>query len=319
MISINKKAMLVVREILKNAEDLGCQVHKMDCGATVIDMGINCRGSWEAGLLFTRVTLGDLAKVQLGEFYLNKDYSFSAVELFVEQPLIACLASQIAGWKLGEGEFATIGSGPARAIAAVETDQYLEMTPYRDQNDEVVLCIQDTKLPSERIGLWVAEACKVKPENVYLLVAPSACLVGSIQVAARMLEQVCHKMYEKGFDVSQVVACRGKAPIAPVVKDEVKAMGRINDAILYGGETEFWVDSTDEKIAKVIHQLVSKTSSPNYSELFADIFERAGRDFYYIDHDVHSIAKIQIHKINSGRSFVAGEINYEVLAKSFLK
>jgi methenyltetrahydromethanopterin cyclohydrolase len=74
MISINKKAMVVVREILKNAEDLGCQVHKMDCGATVVDMGINCRGSWEAGLLFTRVTLGDLAKVQLGEFYLNEDY-----------------------------------------------------------------------------------------------------------------------------------------------------------------------------------------------------------------------------------------------------
>lgn len=319
MVSINKRAMEVVRQIIKDAEALGVEARKMNCGATVIDMGIKVRGSWEAGLLFTRVTLGDLAKVQLGDFYLNEDYSFAAAELFVEQPLIACLASQIAGWKLGAGEFATIGSGPARAVAAVDSDPYLEMTPYRDKSEQVVLCIQDTKLPDESIAVMVAKACGVKTGDVYLLVAPSACLVGSIQVAARMLEQVCHKMYEKGFDVSQVVAARGKAPVAPVVKDEVKAMGRINDAILYGGETEFWVDSTDEKIAKVIHQLVSKTSSPNYGELFADIFERAGKDFYYIDHDVHSIAKIQIHNINTGRAFVAGEINYELLEKSFLK
>ena len=51
----------------------------------------------------------------------------------------------------------------------------------------------------KEFGLWVAEACKVKPEDVYLLVAPSACIVGSIQVAARMLEQVCHKCMKKAL------------------------------------------------------------------------------------------------------------------------
>ena len=318
MLSINQRAMAVVRKIIRDADALGCKVMKMDSGVTLIDMGLNCRGSWEAGLLFTRVTMGDLARVQLGSFCLNEDYSFSAVEVFVEQPLIACMASQIAGWKLGEGEFAAIGSGPARALAVVDSDYYFKMTPYRDKNEEAVLCIQDIKYPDERIGLQVAGACGVKPENTYLLVAPSACIVGSIQVSARVIEQVCHKMYEKGFDAAQIVMARGKAPVAPVVKDELKTMGRINDALIYGSETEFWVDSTDIAIAKVIHQLAGKTSSPNYGELFEDVFVKAGKDFFFVDHDVHSIGKIQIHNVNTGRAYTAGEINYAVLEKSFL-
>jgi methenyltetrahydromethanopterin cyclohydrolase len=100
--------------------------------------------------------------------------------------------------------------------------------------------------------------------------------------------------------------------------DEVKAIGRINDAILYGGEAEFWVDADDKEIADVIEKLVSKTSSPYYPELFGVVFERAGRDFYVIDHDFHSIARLQIHNIRTGKSFVAGEINYDVIQESFL-
>ena len=316
--SINKMAVKVVKEIIEREEEIGVKVIKMGCGTTLIDMGLKAKGSNEAGILFTRVTLGDMATVNLGTWKLDDDYTFGSVELFVTEPLIACLASQIAGWQLGSGEFATIGSGPARAQAVIPSDYYLDMTPYRDRNDEVVLCIQDIRYPDDSIALEVAQACKVPPENVYLLIAPSASIVGSIQVSARMIEEVCHKMHEKGFDVSKVVNARGQTPIAPLVMDEVKAIGRINDAILYGGDTEFWVDATDEEIAAVVEKLVSKTSSPYYPELFGVVFERAGRDFYKIDHDFHSIAKIQIHNVRTGKSFIAGEINYNVIRESFL-
>lgn len=316
--SINQLAVKVVKEIIAREEEIGVKVIKMKCGATLIDMGLQVKGSNEAGILFTRVTLGDMAIVNLGTWKLNDDYSFGSVELFVTEPLIACLASQIAGWQLGSGEFATIGSGPARAQAVIPTDAYLNMTPYRDRNDEVVLCIQDIRYPDDSIALEVAKACKVSPENVYLLIAPSASIAGGIQVSARMVEEVCHKMHEKGFDVSKVINARGRTPIAPLVLDEVKAIGRINDAILYGGDAEFWVDAADEEIAAVIEKLVSKTSSPYYPELFGVVFERAGRDFYQIDHDFHSIAKLQIHNVRTGRSFVAGEINFDVIHESFL-
>ncbi|QRN86171.1 methenyltetrahydromethanopterin cyclohydrolase [Clostridia bacterium] len=319
-VSINQMAAKIVKEeIIPYEAKLGVEVHKMDCGATLIDMGLNVKGSWEAGLLFTRVTTGDMATVQLGRWRLDDEISFAGLEIFTESPLIACLGSQIAGWQLGSGEFATIGSGPARAQAVVESDMYFEMTDYRDHNEEVVLCIQDIKLPSDDIAKEVAKECGVDPKNVYLLLAPSACLVGSIQVTARILEQVCHKMHEKGFPVEKVVNCWGSGPIAPVVNDEVKAMGRINDAILYGGEVEFWVDADDVEIAKVVHQLVSNTSSPYYPEPFEAVFEAAGKDFYYIDHDFHSIAKIQIHNVRTGKCFVGGKLNKDVIRETFLK
>ena len=318
MISINKNAMRVVREILEDPEALGCRAIRMECGATLIDMGLNTKGSWQAGLLFARATLGNLGMVSFGDYKVNDRYSFSSVEVFVDQPMIACMGSQIAGWKLGEGDFAAIGSGPARALAVVESDRYFKMTSYRDRHDEAVLCIQSNAYPSEKVAAYVAKACGVKPEDTYLLITSNMSAVCSIQVSARVIEQVCHKMFEKGFDPSQIVFGRGRAPIAPVCNDPIKTMGRMNDAILYGGETEFWVDSEDTIIAKTIHQLTSNTSSPNYGELFMDIFERSGRDFYRMDYDVHSIAKIQIHNVRTGKAFSAGEINFGLLEESFL-
>lgn len=164
----------------------------------------------------------------------------------------------------------------------------------------------------------VAKACKVKPEDTYILISDSTCVVASIQVSGRMLEQTCHKMFEKGFDAGQIVMIRGTAPIAPIVKDEMKSMGRINDALIYGSSVEIWVDASDEAIEKVIPGLVGKTSSPCYGQLFEDVFEKAGRDFFYVDHDVHSLGRVQIHNINTGKAFCGGEINYKVLEKSFL-
>lgn len=317
-ISINKEAMKLVRELMDNSEKLGVKVMKMNCGATLIDAGLEVKGSYEAGVLFTRITLGDMGMVSLGDWKLDAERSFTSVELHVTEPLIACLGSQIAGWQLGSGSYATIGSGPARAQGVVPTDMYLDMTPYRDRNDEVVLCIQDIKYPSDAIAEEVAAACKVDIKDVYLVLAPSACIVGSIQVAARMLEQVCHKMHENGFDVGKVYSCRGVCPVAPVIKDETIAMGRINDAILYGGHVEFWVDATNEEIQGVIHKLVSSTSSPYYPDPFGKVFTDAGKDFYKIDHAFHSIARIQMHNINTGKAFLGGEINYDVIRKSFL-
>lgn len=319
MISLNKMAMGPVREILADPEVLGCKVIKMDCGVNLIDMGLECKGSWKAALLFTRACIGDYGIVNYGNFKLNDEYSFASIEMFIDEPIVACMGSQIAGWKLGEGEFATIGSGPARATAHVASDWYFEMCDYSDNHSEAVLCIQDVRYPTEEVAKSVADACHVKPEDTYLLIAPSTCIVSSVQVSARILEQNCHKMFEKNFNPGQVVMARGRAPIAPIVKDEMKSMGRINDALIYGSEVELWVDSDDISIAKVIHQLVAKTSSPNYGELFEDIFEKAGRDFFYVDHDVHSLGKVQIHNVNSGRAFAAGEINYKLLEQSFLR
>lgn len=312
---LNRRAMRLMREMMEDPEYFDVRVHELGGGATLVDAGVECPGSWKAAEYFTRVTLGDLCSFSYGTWRHSEDASFASVELGVDRPLIACLASQIAGWQLGEGEFAAIGSGPARAVAAVEGDPYLEMTPYREKAEEVVLCIQDGRLPGEETAELVAKECGIPTRNVYLLVAPAACLVGSVQVSARIIEQVCHKMYENGFDVAKVRNSRGSAPVLPVVRDEVVSMGRINDAILYAGETEFWVDAEDEEIARIVPALSSQDSSPEYGKPFEEIFEEAGRDFYHIDHQVHSIGRVRIHNVRSGRSFASGEYLYQIIER----
>lgn len=331
MVHINKLAVRLLREAETHLDELGISLKRLSGGASVYDFGVEVPGSWEAAELFTRITLGDQGRLKLGAWRHSGHHAagsvgqpggfppVSSVELFISQPLIACLASQIAGWQLGGGQSAVIGSGPARAAAAVSHDPYMAMTPYRDDVTEegVVLCVQDTQLPGEAIAREAAEACGVPEELVYLAAAPSASIVGTVQVSARILEQCCHKMYEHGFSVSNVRACRGSAPIAPLVLDEVKAMGRINDAILYGGEAEFWLDAADEDVEEIADHLVSLHSSPCYGKAFGQIFEEAGRNFYRIDHEVHSAALVHLHNVRTGRSVQAGEINFSVLEKSF--
>ena len=113
-------------------------------------------------------------------------------------------------------------------------------------------------------------------------------MVASIQVSGRMLEQTCHKMFEKDLTRTD---CDdpGNRPIAPIVKDEMKSMGRINDALIYGSSVEIWVDASDEAIEKVDSGAGGQDFAPRYGQLFEDVFEKAGRDFFYVDHDVHSL------------------------------
>ena len=320
MFSLTENTMGVVEEILKNPEAIGCEVKRLECGATVVDMGLNCKGSWKAAMLYTRATMGDLGIVSLGEFKLNEKYSFSSIEMFIDQPMIACVGAEMADWRLGSGEYATIGSGPARAQAAVETDHYIHCTPYRDQyRDAAVICLQDVRYPSEELAKTIADACHVKPENAYLLVSSSTCIAASMQVSARIIEQTCNKLFlGKIMTPESILMARGNAPIAPIVRDENKTMGRINDALIYGSTVELWVDSDDETIEKVAPTLVAEHSSPEYGVPFEEIFKKYGCNFFNIPLGVHSIGRVMIHNVNTGTALSCGEVNTEVLEKSFL-
>ncbi|HHY39453.1 MAG TPA: methenyltetrahydromethanopterin cyclohydrolase [Clostridia bacterium] len=316
MVSVNKEAMKIVRKAMDESEKIGIAVHVLKNGATVLDMGVHVLGSWAAGLYFTEVTLGGIGNVSLGRFHLDDDVNLASVDVYADDPVVACLGSQIAGWQISSGEFAVIGSGPARAVARMPQDPYISHISYVDHSDEVVLCLQSTSLPDEIVAEKVAEGCRVDPKNVYLLVAPSASIVGSIQVPARVLEQTMHKLIENDFDPNQVVFAWGSAPVPPVHHDELKAMGRINDALLYGGVADFWVKSDDSECERVVKGLVSEASS-EYGKPFEEIFLAHGKDFYKIDPRVHALARVQIHNITSGKCFAAGRINRDVLKRSF--
>jgi methenyltetrahydromethanopterin cyclohydrolase len=316
MISINREAMKVVRAILDAPEALGVKPITLDNGSTVLDMGLEAPGGWLAAKYYTLVTLGGLADVSYEAFPLG-DRMLAAARVMIDHPQEACVASQIAGWRIDEPgtEFAAIVSGPGRALNR-NPDDYFKYVDYRDRHSEAVVTIQASRPVSTAVADTIADGCGVEPGNVYILLAPNRSLACAVQVAARIVEQSLHRLGEEDFDLRSVRSAYGFGVIPPLIDDDVVSMGRINDSLLYGGIATITVESTDEECGRVVGNVVS-SASPAYGRPFVEIYEDAGRDFYEIPTDLHSPAVLHLNNLSTGRTFSAGAINEDVLRRSF--
>jgi methenyltetrahydromethanopterin cyclohydrolase len=135
-------------------------------------------------------------------------------------------------------------------------------------------------------------------------------------VVARSVETALHKLHELHFDLTQVVSGFGTAPLPPVAAEEMEAIGRTNDAILYGGRVSLWVRTDDAQLAE-IGPKVPSSSSPDHGETFGEIFRRYECDFYKIDAALFSPATIVFHNLSSGKSHVFGQLAPDVMRRSF--
>ena len=113
-----------------------------------------------------------------------------------------------------------------------------------------------------------------------------------------------------------IIAGMGTCPIAPPTRDELRAMDRVNTALLYGAGVRYLVDCTDAEIEAVMDQLPFNASR-RYGEAFIDIFEEGKRDFYIVDKDIHTIASYEFTNIATGNTFRAGMIREDMLEQSF--
>ncbi len=321
MLSLNERAAALFAEAEASAEALQVAVSRLPNGAAVLDAGVEVPGSLEAGRLFAAVCLGGLG--DLGFRMLDVDgLTLPGVEVAVSHPVTACMASQYAGWAVDvpatetSKKYFAMGSGPARVLYAGEP--LFEHLEYRDPGATVaVLALESRTLPTEAVAEWVAGKCGVAPDRVLFLVAPTASLAGSVQIAARIVETGLHKLHEVGFDLGAVRSGFGSCPLAPVAADDLTAIGRTNDGVLYGGRAWYTVDTEDAAVEAVIEGLPS-SASRDYGVLFGELFARYEGDFYKIDPLLFSPAEVALTNARSGRTFRAGAVNAGVLAGSLL-
>ena len=212
--------------------------------------------------------------------------------------------------------YMAMGSGPARALFRGEP--IFEKLEYRDRTDVAVLALESRRLPSEEVTMWIAEKCQVSPAQLYLLVAPTASLVGSVQVSARVVETGLHKMSEVDYDINSVLSGFGTCPLASIAQDDLQAIGRTNDAVLYGGRAWYTVRGDDAQIENLIDRLPS-SASRDYGTSFYELFQRYEGDFYKIDPLLFSPAEVFINNATTGRSFHAGRVNSDMLTRMLLK
>ena len=308
MSNLNEKAARIFDSAVKNRKDLGIDLIDFDNGTELLDFGINVEGGFQAGKLFAQACLADGGMINL-----SMD-NRTEVNVVVDEPDVHCLGAQYAGWFVEEEGFSCMASGPGRALARKE--ELFRDLEISEESDVAVLCLESDQIPSEGVLDYIAEECGVETENLKILVAPTASIVGSVQISSRVVEAAIHKLHILDFEIGDVISGIGKAPIAPVADDFLEAMGRTNDCTLYGGEVTLYLDSEDRLIDEIIEKVPS-SASEDYGLPFRKIFEKYDNDFLEIDRELFSPAQVVLNNVNSGSVFEAGSVNEEILEKSF--
>ncbi len=312
--NLNARAVALVEAMLPRAEELRVIVHTLEGGGRVIDCGIDARGGSRRAWSWRGVCLAGLADVAIVPGVIG-ERACSFIQVFTDHPVAACLASQYAGWQLAEGKYFAMGSGPMRAACGKEA--IYDKIGFREPSAQVVGVLEGRVLPPPEIVAKVAGSCQVRPADVTLLIAPTASLAGGLQVVARSVETALHKLAELGFDLSRVISAYGTAPLPPVAKNDLAAIGRTNDAVLYGARVILHVTGDDASLAE-IGPRVPSSASPDYGEPFAAIFKRANHDFYKVDPHLFSPAEILFQNVETGHAHAFGQFTDDVLARSFL-
>jgi methenyltetrahydromethanopterin cyclohydrolase len=314
--NLNRLALRIADQMAANAGALGIVVQRLASGARVLDCGVKAPGGLEVGRLVAETCLAGLGQVDFTPLELG-NWRWPSLTVHTDQPALACLGAQYAGWAVQYGDYYAMGSGPARALVRAEAALY-DALGISESTENAVLCLETRVLPGAEVAAYIAEQAGVPTEALTLLVAPTASAAGGVQVAARVVETALHKLYALGFDVRQVLSGFGSCPLPPVAQDDAHAIGRTNDAVLYGGRVRLTVRADDAALEALVPRLPASASA-DYGEPFYHTLERANFDFYSIDPLLFSPAEIEVTNAASGRTFRAGAVNVDVLRRSFEK
>jgi methenyltetrahydromethanopterin cyclohydrolase len=321
-LSVNALARPLVERLIANAEALGVAARHDAAGVCIVDAGLAAPGSVQAGVLIAEICMGGLGSVRLRSATAASGWP-TWLDVGSAQPVLACLGSQYAGWSLaatkeetGGRKFFSLGSGPARALAAKET-LFAELG-WRDRADSGVIVLEvDRDAPQVIIDKLLRD-CALAPSQLTIVITPTTSPAGTTQVVARVLEVALHKAHELGFALADIVSGTASAPLPAPSRDGVEAMGRTNDAILYGGQVHLHVRGGDDAARTLAHKLPSRNAAA-FGQSFAEIFKAAEYDFYKIDPALFAPAEVWVSNLDSGKTWHAGAADMALLQRLWLQ
>jgi len=322
-INLNISALGLVKRLCNQADKYAVAVEETESGTTLIDAGIKAEGGFLAGKIITEICLGGYGTAKLLPIQYG-DVVLPSVFVHTDHPTLSTLASQFAGWQIKVDEFSAIASGPARALALKPKDLF-EKIAYKEESEVAVLVLETEKKPSEAVIQQIATKCKVTAKNLFLVLFSTTSLTGATQVSGRIVETGLFKLMKLGLDPLSVKHAWGYAPIVPLHPTSDEAMGRTNDAVLYGGVANYTVSHEDDEKLENLVKLAPSSASKMLQEArklaeknprFLDIFKEAGFDFYKIDPNIFAPAVVVVNNPRTGKTFRAGSLDIEVLKGS---
>jgi len=308
MDSLNRMALELADEALEFTEELDIGAHELAGGTTVIDFGVDHEGGLEAGLLLAELQTAGLATVQTRVDEVASA-TFPHVELACDQPDVAMLGAQKAGWELSVEDYEGLGSGPARALVAREGE--FQAIDYVDAFEFAVLALESEELPTEAAAEQVADLAGVDAGSVFLPTYRTASVAGSVSAAARAAELAVFRLTELGYDPADVLTVHAHAPVAPVAGDYETAVGRTNDALAYGGRVHLTVAED-----AAVFESVPSSAADRYDAPFADVFGGEDWDHDEIDEGAFGPAQLTVDVVG-GPTYAHGEVHEDLLAEGF--
>ena len=155
---LNGRAWDLVDSILEAAPTLGVVPHELDCGAVIVDFGVETGWFASSGNTTGRSLHVGACGSPSDEFH--KLVLSVGLLFFIEtdQPVEACLLSQYAGWQIQFDDYFAMGSGPMRARAA--TEELFQTLGYRENFYCSVGVLETSRLPSSKVVKKIAKASR---------------------------------------------------------------------------------------------------------------------------------------------------------------
>src|SRR4051795_10996413 len=231
-LSLNDRAVALADRLAEDADAARVAVSTLSNGTRVIDCGAQAPGGFAAGRAFAEICMAGLGSVAYAPLVLDGRW-LPGVTVATDRPAVACLAAQYAGWRVDREGYFAMGSGPGRA--AIRAEALYDDLGWDEHASSAVLCLETREAPPEAVADFVAERAGVPPSALTLLTAPTASIVGGVQIAARVVETALHKLHELDFDVRRVVAGYGSCPLPPVAGGDMGGVGGHKHAGVLGG------------------------------------------------------------------------------------
>lgn len=318
VVELNRQAMSLLDEARGSFTDWAIESLCVG-GAEVLDFrSQNC--PFEAGILLARVSGGGQLEVAVVPAADQVAWQFE-VMVQTKAPGPTCLGAQYAGWPLSCGKYFAMVSGPIRGARGREPlfEHFSIKSNAWQQHPEVkrVAVLESDQLPDEPTVLRMAAECSCRPEQLVLCVAGTASPAGTLQVVARSLETSLHQCEVLGGDIGAIQVGTGRAPLPPIPKKSLTAIGWTNDAIIFHGQATWQVTGDWDAWRKLGAQVASE-NSPSFGQPFLSLFKAAGYDFYKLDPRLFAPAVIVIEHTPSHQSLRFGSVHPDLLRASWI-
>ena len=202
--------------------------------------------------------------------------------------------------------------GPAPAHARVERELFEKLEYAEEAAHGVVL--ETRTLPTDEVAAWVAQKARLRPSQLTFVVAPRPVSRAARRSPRASSRPGCTRWRRSASTSAASSSGIGTAPLPPVAKNDLRAIGRTNDCILYGGQAatpsgpgmRSW-PSSRRRSPRRRRATTGRRSTRSSSATRAILQDRSL---------LFSPAEVWLTSIESGRTFHAGRLNAEVLTAS---